>query len=238
MTEVRTLSGPGQKPASGGEPKQLVVLLHGVGADGDDLIGLAPHWARMLPDAEFLSPHAPYPCDMAPFGYQWFSLLDRSPEKLLAGIRQTAPILDAFLTEAIISRGLAPWQTALVGFSQGTMMALHVAPRRAQRLAAVVGYSGALLGGELLRRQSLSKPPVQLIHGQADQVVPFQAMASAAEALSAAGIEVATAARPGMGHGIDPEGLMLGGRFLVERFAEAERAARGAGDDAGHGEYT
>ncbi|NBC32765.1 MAG: phospholipase [Alphaproteobacteria bacterium] len=233
MTEVRTLSGPGQKPASGGEPKQLVVLLHGVGADGDDLIGLAPHWARLLPDAEFLSPHAPYPCDMAPFGYQWFSLLDRSPSKLLAGIRQTAPILDAFLTDAMVSRGLAPWQTALVGFSQGTMMALHVAPRRAQALAAVLGYSGALVGDELLRQQILSKPPVQLIHGQADEVVPFQAMAAAAETLSAAGVRVGTAARPGMGHGIDPDGLMLGGRFLVERFAEAEKAAKA--DMAGTG---
>lgn len=231
MTNARTLSGPGQKPASGGEPKQLVVLLHGVGADGDDLIGLAPHWARMLPEAEFLSPHAPQPCDMAPFGYQWFSLLDRSPEKLLAGIRETAPLVDAFLTEAMVSRGLAPWQVALVGFSQGTMMALHVAPRRAQGLAAVLGYSGALVGGDLLPRQIISKPPVQLIHGQADDVVPFQAMAASAQALSAAGIEVGTAARPGMGHGIDPEGLMLGGRFLVERFAEAEKAAAGGAAD-------
>ena len=207
MNATPTLTGPGRAPASGGPAKQLVILLHGVGADGDDLIGLAPHWARMLPDAEFLAPNAPYPCDMAPFGYQWFSLLDRSADKLLAGTRQTAQIVDAFLTEAMVSRGLTPSQVALVGFSQGTMMALHVAPRRAQCLAAVLGYSGALVGAELLARQIVSKPPVQLIHGEADEVVPFQAMAAAAQALSAAGVEVATTARPRLGHGIDPEGF-------------------------------
>ena len=233
MNPTPTLSGPNQTPASGSPPKQLVVLLHGVGADGDDLIGLAPHWGRALPDAEFLAPNAPYPCDMAPFGYQWFSLLDRSPDKLLSGVRQTAHIVDAFLTEAMVSRGLAPSQVALVGFSQGTMMALHVAPRRAQSLAAVLGYSGALVGAELLPQQVLSKPPVQLIHGEADEVVPFPAMAAAAQALSVAGVEVTTTARPRLGHGIDPEGLMLGGRFLVERFAQAEASAEARTDGTG-----
>ena len=222
MTANRTLSGPRRAPASGGPAKQLVVLLHGVGADGDDLIGLAPHWARALPDAEFLAPNAPFPCDMAPFGYQWFSLQNRSVEALLAGVRETAPILDAFLTEAMVSRGLAPSHVALVGFSQGTMMALHVAPRRAQALAAVLGYSGAMIGGDLLPRQIVTKPPVHLIHGEADDVVPFQSMAAAAAALSGAGVDVTVAARPRLGHGIDPDGLMQGGRFLAERLARAD----------------
>lgn len=233
MNAKHTLSGPRRAPASGGPAKQLVILLHGVGADGDDLIGLAPHWGRVLPDAEFLSPHAPQRCDMAPFGYQWFSLQDRSNDALLAGVRETAPIVDSFLTEAIVSRGLTPSQVALVGFSQGTMMALHVAPRRAQALAAVLGYSGAMIGEELLPRQIITKPPVHLIHGDADDVVPFRSMAMAAAALSRAGIDVTTAARPRLGHGIDPEGLMQGGAFLAEQFALAEAAGtEGSSEEA------
>src|SRR5213595_3130612 len=101
------LSGPSRPPASGGRPSRLVILLHGLGADGNDLIGLAPHWARLLPDAEFLSPDAPFPCDMAHYGYQWFSSQDRSPEAVLAGVRAAAPVLDAFIDEALKERDLA-----------------------------------------------------------------------------------------------------------------------------------
>src|SRR6516164_2823431 len=124
------LHGPSQPPASGGKPRHLVVLLHGYGSDGNDLIGLAPHWARVLPAAEFLSPHAPFPCEMGPFGRQWFSFADRTPETILAGTRAAAAILDAFLDEALAARGLSERDLALVGFSQGTMMALYVALRR------------------------------------------------------------------------------------------------------------
>jgi phospholipase/carboxylesterase len=225
---MATLSGPSHPPAAGGEPQQLVILLHGVGADGNDLIGLAPHWARMLPHAEFLSPNGPEPCDMAPFGYQWFSLMDRDPAAILKGVQRSAPALDAFVTEATMQRGLAAHQVALVGFSQGTMMALHVAPRRAAQLAAVAGYSGALVGPELLPRQVTTKPPVLLVHGEADEVVPAQALPAAAKALEAVGIDVKPYMMPGLGHGIDPQGLALGGKFLAERFAEAG-AAQAAG---------
>jgi phospholipase/carboxylesterase len=158
---------------------------------------------------------------MAPFGYQWFSLMNRDPSAILNGVQRTAPALDAFVTGAMLERGLGPHQVALVGFSQGTMMALYVAPRRAAQLAAVVGYSGALIGPELLPRQLVTKPPVMLVHGEADEVVPAQALGAAAQGLEAAGMEVKPYMIPGLGHGIDPQGLALGGRFLAERFAEA-----------------
>jgi phospholipase/carboxylesterase len=210
------LSGPIHKPESGGKPRQLVILLHGLGADGNDLIGLAPVLARVLPDAEFVSPNAPFPCDMAPYGYQWFSLQDRSPETILAGVRAAAPILDAFIDEALASRGLAEKDLALIGFSQGTMMSLYVGLRRARPVAGIIGYSGALVGAELLAAEIRAKPRVLLVHGDADTVVPFQALAMAERMLAAAGVPVETLARPGLGHGIDEEGLKAGARLLRE----------------------
>ncbi len=218
MIGLMEISGPSRRPLAGGAPRQLVVLLHGLGADGDDLIGLAPEWAPALPDAEFLAPHAPFACDMAPYGRQWFSLFDRDPQLMAARVRAVAPILGAFLDQALADRGLTDRQLALVGFSQGTMVALHLAPRRARACAGVLGYSGALLGPEALRAEVVAKPPVLLIHGDADEVVPFQAMAAAEAGLRAAGLAVRTERRRGLGHGIDAEGLRLGARFLGEAF--------------------
>jgi phospholipase/carboxylesterase len=209
-----SLTGPQQPPASGGAPRQLVVLLHGVGADGSDLIGLAPYWAELLPDAEFLSPDAPFPCDMAPFGRQWFSLQDRSPAAILAGVRATAPILDAFLDDALAARGLDDRSLALVGFSQGTMMSLYVGLRRATAPAGIIGYSGALVGANDLPHEIRVRPPVLLVHGDADEVVPPQALPMAVKALEAAGVPVDSLTRPGLGHGIDEIGLRDGGAFL------------------------
>src|SRR4051794_33134777 len=120
------LTGPSQPPAAGGKPKKLVVLLHGLGADGTDLIGIAPYWARLVPSAEFVAPNAPFPCDMGPYGYQWFSLQDRSMESILAGVRAAAPFVEAFIDDLLAARGLAEKDLALVGFSQGTMMSLYV----------------------------------------------------------------------------------------------------------------
>ena len=139
------LTGPTVAPASGGPAQQLVVFLHGLGADGDDLIELAPYFATALPDAAFIAPHAPEPCDMAPFGRQWFSLRDQSPEAMLAGVRHAAPILDDFLNVQLAEHCLGPDKLLLVGFSQGTMMALHLALRRKVAPAAVVGFSGLLV---------------------------------------------------------------------------------------------
>jgi phospholipase/carboxylesterase len=208
------LTGPRHKPHDGGKPRQLVVLLHGVGADGNDLIGLAPYWAPMLPGAEFLAPDGPYPCDMAPFGRQWFSLQDRSSDAILAGVRATAPIVDAFLDEALAERGLQPAQLALVGFSQGTMMSLYVGPRRAAPLAGIVGYSGALIGADALPHELRSLPPVLLVHGDADEIVPPSTLPRAVSGLEAAGIAVESILCPGLAHGIDEAGLKRGIAFL------------------------
>jgi phospholipase/carboxylesterase len=221
MSKIPTLSGPRLAPASGLAPKALVVLLHGVGADGQDLIGLAPHWARHLPDAEFLSPDGPEPCDMAPYGRQWFSLSDRTPAVMEAGLQATLPILNGFLDQALADRGLTDADLALVGFSQGTMTSLYTALRRPAACAAVIGYSGALLGAATLAHDVRSRPPVLLVHGQDDPVVPFGAMALAAAALQGAGVPVETLARPGLGHGIDPEGLAAGLDTLVRHLPQA-----------------
>jgi phospholipase/carboxylesterase len=208
------LSGPSRPPASGGKPRRLVILLHGLGADGNDLIGLAPYWARLLPDAEFLSPNAPFPCDMAPYGYQWFSSQDRSPEAVLGGVRAAAPILDAFIDEALEQRGLGSGELALVGFSQGTMMSLFVGLRRAEPVAGIVGFSGRLLAPELLASELRSRPPVLLVHGTEDPLVPYSSLAAAETTLKAAGVPVETVTSVGIGHSIDDQGLRRGGQFL------------------------
>lgn len=208
------LNSPVQKPASGGKARQLVVLLHGLGADGSDLIGLAPYWAPLLPDAEFVSPDAPFPCDMAPVGRQWFSLQDRSPISIFAGVRAAAPILDNFLDKALAARGLDERSLALVGFSQGTMMSLYVGLRRAIAPAGIVGFSGALIGAEALPQEIRVRPPVLLIHGDADEIVPPAALPMAVAGLSAAAVPVESLTCPGLGHGIDEAGLERGGAFL------------------------
>lgn len=208
------LNGPEQLPASGAAAKQLVILIHGLGADGSDLIALAPHLAPVLPDAHFIAPDAPFPCDMAPYGRQWFSLQDRDPHVMLSGIRMAAPILDGFIDQQMERLGLEAPSVALVGFSQGTMMSLHVAPRRADPFAAVIGFSGALLAGEALPEETRSRPPVLLIHGDADDVVPVQATPSAAGHLQDAGFSVETLICPGVPHSIDPNGLRRAIEFL------------------------
>lgn len=219
MANFMELDGPRWGPGSGGAAKQLVILLHGLGADGADLIGLAPHWGELLPDAAFVAPNAPFPCDMAPMGYQWFSAQDRSDEGRLAAAQAVAPTLNAFIDDEIAKAGVGAENTALVGFSQGTMMSLFVAPRRDAEFAAVVGYSGRLLAPELLPQEAVSKPPVMLIHGELDDLVPFDSMAEAEQGLEAAGFSVQTLACPGLGHGIDPSGLQTGGAFLTAAFA-------------------
>ncbi|MGE4219803.1 MAG: alpha/beta hydrolase [Alphaproteobacteria bacterium] len=218
MAGFMDLDGPRWGPASGGAAQQLVVLLHGLGADGQDLIGLAPHWGSALPHAAFVAPNAPFPCDMAPYGYQWFSVQDRTPAVMLAGIQAAAPALGAFLDRELDAAGLDASRLALVGFSQGTMMSLYVAPRRAASVAGIVGYSGRLLAPELLAAETRARPPMLLVHGMADEVVPFESLAHAEEGLTAAGFQVETLARPGLGHGIDGEGLAAGAAFLGRVF--------------------
>lgn len=216
---MNLLSGPRVPPRAGGPPRQLIVLLHGVGANGDDLIALAPALAAALPGAAFVAPNAPEPYDMAPFGYQWFSMRDRRPDTLLLGVQAAAPLVDAFLDAELERYRLADHQLALLGFSQGTMTALHVAPRRPRAVAGVLGYSGALLGTDRLAQEAISRPPVFLIHGDADEVLPVHAMYAAVAALQAAGIPAQWSLRRGLSHGIEPDSIAHGAAFLAAAFA-------------------
>ena len=201
-------------PASGGAPKSMVIFLHGYGSNGDDLIGLASYWRAGLPDTVFVSPNAPQICPGAPGGYQWWGLSGGDPAKRAEGVRQPAPVLNAFIDSLLVRFGLTEDRLALVGFSQGTMMALHVGPRRVKALAGIVGYSGALADPERLVEEVRSTPPVLLVHGDADPMVPFAALASAKAGLEQVGITVEAHTAPGLGHSIDEPGLRLGAQFL------------------------
>jgi phospholipase/carboxylesterase len=210
------LDGPGLAPLSGGKAAYLVLLLHGVAANGNDLISLGSAWRKILPKAEFIAPNAPFPCDYSPEARQWFSLADRAPEKLLAGLREAGAILDRFFDELLASRQLGDARLALAGFSQGAATALYAGLRREPQIAGIVAFSGALPDAEGLGRDIRSKPPVLLVHGVADDVVLFQSMANAKATLEAAGVPVTAVARPGLGHAIDDTGIALGGEFLCD----------------------
>lgn len=178
------------------------------------MIALAPHWQDALPDALFLAPHAPERCSMMGMGYQWWSLTGLAPSALAAGAASAAPAIDAFIDRKLDQYGLNGANLALVGFSQGTMMALHVGLRRPQTVAAIVGYSGMLTDVTGLAHSKLPKPPVLLIHGSADPVVPVAALHRAESELRRLGVEVSTHVSPGLGHTVDPIGLRLGKDFV------------------------
>ena len=209
------LSGPMLAPANGEAPDSAVVLLHGYGSDGKDLIGLAPYWQQALPGALFVSPNAPQALGMS--GYQWFPITRLDPAATLAGVRAAAPLVDAFIDEKLAEYGLDESRTCLVGFSQGTMMALQVALRRPEPFAGIVGFSGRLLEPARLAAEIASRPPVLLIHGDEDPMVPVTHLAEAADALVAAGVETRTHVSPGTGHGIAPDGLGLALGFIRDR---------------------
>ena len=215
MSESVSLDGPRHGPAAGGKPQSITVLLHGYGADGNDLISLAPLWGRLLPHTLFLSPHAPFPCEIHPVGRQWFGFEGATPDMILAGTRNAAATIDAFVDALLEEHELAADRLALAGFSQGAMMALYVAARRRDPVAGVLGFSGALIAPERLATEAVSKPPILLVHGDADPVVPFASLASAAAGLRKAGFEVETEERPGLPHAIDQVGMARGGRFLA-----------------------
>lgn len=213
------IDGPRLAPASGGAPKQLVIFAHGYGADGNDLIGLGAQWQQVLPDAAFVSPDAPEPCAGSPMGRQWFPITRLDPNEYWNGVTQAAPILDAFIDQELGRAGLTMSDLALVGFSQGTMMSLHVGLRREQAPAAIIGYSGTLAGPERLEEGLRCKPPVLLVHGDQDELIPVAALHVASQALGAAGISVRWHVSEGVGHGIDGMGLALGAEFLRDAFA-------------------
>lgn len=208
----------GRKAARSGKARSLVVFLHGYGADGADLLGLADPLAPHLPHTVFVAPDAPEPCAGNPMGRQWFGIpwMDGTPEdEAKAGVARSAEDLNAFLDARLAAEGLGPEALALVGFSQGAMMSLHVAPRRDPAVGAVVAISGRLLAPELLGEVK-TRPPIMLIHGDRDPVVPFAEMDRAAEALAAAGFDVYGHIMEGTPHGIAPDGLSVTMQFLKE----------------------
>ena len=213
------LDGPRLQPAHGRRPESLVILAHGYGSNGDDLIGLAPYWAPRLPGATFVAPHAPEPVPGFPGGRQWFPITRLDPEQLAGGVRAASATLDRFIDDELARHGLPSAACALVGFSQGTMMALHVGLRRPEPLAAILGYSGALTAPERLAAEVRTRPPVLLAHGDADDMVPVEALHAAFGALGAAGVPARFQITPGLGHSIAEPGLELGGAFLRDAFA-------------------
>jgi len=225
------LDGPRLAPKSG-MAKQLIVFLHGYGADGNDLIEIGRQWQRWLPDAAFVSPHAPERCTVSPMGRQWFPLTFRDPHERWRGVNAAAPTLDAFLDAELDKQGLDGSKLALVGFSQGTMMALHVGLRRKRSPAAILGYSGMLVteegkGPESLKPQINVRPPVLLVHGDADEVIPVDALFVSADGLGQADVPCQWHLSVGIGHGIDATGLRHGGLFLANALTGQTPATKG-----------
>jgi phospholipase/carboxylesterase len=206
---LASLSGPRLAPLQG-PASHLVVLVHGYGSDGNDLIGLAPHWQSLLPGAAFAAPHAPDPV-AGSSGFQWFPISRIDPQEMLKGVEVAGPALEQFLDEELARLSLPPEKLMLVGFSQGTMLSLHVGLRRAVPPAAIVGLSGLLAGPVPERADG---PPVFLAHGDADQVIPVQAMLAAAVLLGKAGRATQWHMAQGVGHGVDPQTMALAGGFL------------------------
>lgn len=205
------LTGPHRAPFSGQSPKALVIALHGYGSNGDDLISLAPYWEKLLPDVQFSSPNAP--THVPGFGemYQWFPIESMDPAHLAKGAQDAAPLLEAFLEAEMARFGVTKAQTALVGFSQGTMMALQVGLSSKEAYAGILGYSGALVGNPLLA----SKPPVLLVHGDQDDVVPLVAGQMAQQFLTKSGLDARLHVSPRSAHTIALDGLQVGGAFLA-----------------------
>lgn len=220
----RTLDGP-RLPAASGRARALGILCHGYGANGGDLLALGQVWAPILPDVAFAAPNAPEPCPGSPSGRQWFGLTKTDPRELQAGAMRAVPDLQHFIDRELVRLSVSPSALVLIGFSQGTMMALAAGLARAPSPAAILGYSGALVAPI----KSAEPPPVFLVHGDTDPVLPVEATYAAFEALGAAGVPAIFHTRPGLAHGIDEAGLAWGGHFLASAlagdFAGTERPA-------------
>jgi phospholipase/carboxylesterase len=229
MTEINALSGPSLPPASGEPATSVVVLMHGYGASGNDLIGLAPFFAQVMPQTVFYAPNAPEPWEGGAGGtFQWFGLSDYDPDLMrrdplrmgatfngmVMGAEKAAPALNQYLDQILEHLKLTTSRMVLLGFSQGTMMALHVGLRRPEQLAGILGFSGALIAADRLAGEIKSRPPVTLVHGEDDPVVPVQAMAEVEKALSVVEVSVETYAIPGLQHSIDGNGAQIGAAFL------------------------
>ena len=214
MSDFPELSGPEAAPASGGPAKQLIIFVHGYGANGEDLISLSRYYAQVSPDAAFISPDAPYRCDGAPMGFQWYDVWMKDPAERLAAIRSSGEIFDNFVAGQLARHGLSEDKLVLIGFSQGTMMSLFTAPRRENAIAGIVGYSGRMESPDTLKAEIRSKPPVVMVHGDSDELLAVSEMETAAATLRDCGVEIDTHIRPGLGHGIDEEGIRVGLAFV------------------------
>jgi phospholipase/carboxylesterase len=217
-----TLDGP-RLAAKSRTTEQLVVFLHGYGANGNDLIAIGQQWRNLLPGAAFVAPNAPEPCGQVPSGRQWFRLTMRDPNERWSGVNKAAPALNTFLDAELDRQRLDDSRLALVGFSQGTMLALHAGLRRARPPAAILGYSGELVAAESQKSAVPPKPPgksppVLLVHGSEDDVIPAEALFLSAAELAQAEIPCQWHLSIGLGHGIDSEGLLHGGLFLAKCF--------------------
>jgi phospholipase/carboxylesterase len=225
----------GKVPAASGRAESMVIFLHGYGADGNDLLGLAEPLKPHLPDTVFVAPNAPERSVMNPMGFQWFPIpwIDgSSEEEAAAGMARAAEDLNAFLDRMMVDEDMLPEQVALVGFSQGTMMSLHVAPRREDAVAGVVGFSGRLVNPEALVDDVVVRPPILLVHGDQDDVVPPQSLPEAAEALERAGFtEVYAHIMQGTAHGIAPDGLSVALAFLRQVLGQERRDPSDDDDD-------
>ncbi len=217
---TRVLNTLRREPQSG-EIRSVVIFLHGYGANGADLIGLADPLAEHLPDTLFLSPDAPEEIPGMPMGRQWFPIpwIDGSSEEESArGMAAAADDLNAFLDAVMVDEDVLPEQVVLFGFSQGTMMGLHVGLRREDEMAGIVAFSGRLMAPELLEDEVVSKPPILLVHGDMDDVVPVQSLPEAADALQKAGFtDVYAHIMKGTAHGIAPDGLSVALAFMRDK---------------------
>lgn len=211
------ISGPIIEPSSGNSPKQMIIFVHGYGADGNDLIGLANYFQSTLPEVIFLSPHAPEACSMNPSGYQWFDLTSTDPAVLWSKILVAADHLNEFIDSKLLEYNIAEENLALIGFSQGTMMSLHVSLRRKNTMAAVLGYSGRLIGADLLKDDLISKPSIYLIHGDQDPMVPYQESLTAEKVLKEYSIDIKTHISEHTQHSIAEDGLRIGVDFLASK---------------------
>lgn len=232
MTQIvecrKITAGPKIAALSCGKPVYLVVLLHAEGGDGQAVIDLALNWAPTMPKADFLAAEAPF-AGAGTGGRRWFETAEMTPAAIDAGLRTAAPWLDAFLDEMLAQRRLDDGHLALVGFSQGAMLALHVGLRRARPPASIVAFSGALHDGESLAREIRALPPVLMIHGEADPVVPFADMTATRERLKVLGVPAKSMRRPGLGHETDDDGILAAGDFLTATVAR--KPAAGEPDD-------
>ncbi|MEQ8282553.1 MAG: phospholipase [Parvibaculum sp.] len=210
-----------RRPAASGKPEWLVVFLHGYGSSGAELMSFADYWRSSMPSVAFAAPDGLSPAKDG--GFQWIGKRPAGDPRLYDDAVAATPALQAFLDAELAAHDLGPERLALVGFSQGTVMALHLGLRRAVAPAAVLGYSGGLVGADKLNDEIISKPPVMLVHGEQDALAPLYGMMASVKVLSAAGVVCQGVPVPGLGHEVNADALIYGARFLLSAFAFREK---------------